>query len=283
MANKPGSMKKYTGNNMLPKTENFKTSFKNYSDSLKDIFNILSISQTPFPNKKSFNFMDIEYNSCINKKSYEDWVCRHAFIEVIELTREFLLYTFSELFSSEVSFEDQKKIHGLNKKNHLLTTVDILTILGLADDFSSFCDDWNKNKDVRNCLAHRFGRVAKYEKPPVTLVWPKRFYFIKTNDDELECDNLKSLLNLINQVETDRTIGIKNKKQENAYSDGEQIIINHEIVFGVARFLFGNVKKIVECVLKEHILGLMDIYENSDLFKGKMIFYGVATEASPIE
>jgi len=250
--------------------------FAAYSRSIKALFNISSIKiGDEYFDGSHFKFCNIEYRQHINGEKYGEWVNRHIFIDVIELTSSFMIEVV-DLFSEHLDFEARKeKSDYKNKLTHLLNPDQILSILSLKEKFNDFCELYHNFRRVRNCLTHRFGQVSDHDEPPIYLKYAELKYFFEANGVIHEYDDLDIMIAERKKItfKKNEVIGIRGKPKKMKFDNDDIIKVSDKMLFGTSSFLFEKVKGILKQIAPSDI-GLEKMFETYNPFELKIDVHG---------
>lgn len=260
----------------MEKIQKLDKTIKRYAESLKAILNIITTHVGEISLGDNFQIDDRTYKNCINTEIYKNWITRHAFIDVFELTRELMLIVFIDIFSDDVHFEENKKSHldmsVKRRQNKKLSPTDILEILRIDKEFEDFSSVYNEYNNCRNCLTHRTGDVTKDDLHPITITYHRYQPIVKTSHEIIDFNNKKDFIKYTNNNLKDKeSIGFKLTKKRKTYSIGETIIISNEDIFGISWTLYRNIEKILEKALPEHANNIKVIFNRYNMFEVRKI------------
>lgn len=259
----------------LEKQKAFHKIFLSYNQSIKSLFNMSSTDVESWLDKNNhFKICNFSYKTCITRDFFSNWVRRHAFIDIFELTREILFKTIVELFHEDLSFH--KKIASarkeIRKKRHLnLDVSDLLEILGINKKFLKFINTFTQYKKVRNSLNHRFGEVSHNDQPPIFLNFYTIDYGIQHGENIDYFKTLEEANQIIakNPTHHEHHIVLKFNPQTKKYASGDKIIITNDIIYGTAGYIYSNIQNIFREIFSKEIVDLERILTKSDPFKMK--------------
>jgi len=129
----------------IQKIQNFITQ---YQKSILTLIGIVSVKIGDEKFKENVTFCDIRYPLTANKEIYQRWVQNHVYLEVFELSREFL----------QAFLDIEKPCEGKMNLWGLIIKLNELGFLEKNKKHKKYIDSYNK---IRNCITHRSGIVTK--------------------------------------------------------------------------------------------------------------------------
>lgn len=208
----------------------------------------------------------INYNFCIDSDIYLGWIHRHVYMDIIEITREFLLRAITDVFAERIGFENLKETSNFpNRPNDLLSVIEILKILRLEKSFPNFCKTYRNYNTIKNCLSHRFGEISEFDNTPC-LTYMKLKYLVIVDGKHHEFNDPNEMIQKANQTKDEKQLAIKFKAMEKNYKNGDRIFIDNSIIFGVAYFLFQNLENILKKLSSTETQHLNEIFKSHKLF-----------------
>lgn len=128
---------------------------------------------------------------------HRQWILRHIFVDIFEMSREFLLLSF---------YDDLEQNAKGNSKN--LNIMEIIKILDSSNHFLiNICKEFN---NIRNHLVHRNGIIYDYNSKNKTLqfTYPSCEEMLPFSENIIDKKNIKLKGRL-----SERTVSFKNGKQ----------------------------------------------------------------------